>query len=264
MDDRPVDALVKLQIDGRFEVPGRKSPGRHGGRHGLCRDQILSIEVRDRGCPPYISQIGGFGAYIAVIGPHGRHGDRGVAPHFEVIAQRRAVILQRLAIGVETAPVRHLGHHRIVIFGGELGQGLSEVIEKGVRPNAVAYNRPGQHREPGGGVIAPPGSEFLDHIVGPILRTDLGGIVEKRDHPALAHQIRPQEALIGVKIGGHIGAHGVLVQLIDLKARGLQGRRMVLGSGQRIAQSKHPPMALRRRPAKLAVGRHLGGQVDDV
>ena len=117
MHDDAVDAQREFQIDNGFQLPRRVSPWLHRRCQRFRSDQILAVDMRHRGSPADIGDVGGKGFAPRAVGPHRGHRNGGVLAHLHVIAETCAVILQRLGIVEEVSFARHVGDHSIMISG---------------------------------------------------------------------------------------------------------------------------------------------------
>ena len=261
VDNRSVESCHEFQINDPLQCPRAVCPIRQSRGHRFRRNQILAVKMRDRGRALDIGDIAWLCPHLAAVRPHRRHRHIGVAAHRHVVAERRPVVLQRLAVDDQAILMCGLGDHAIVFRRHQVGKCAPIIEQKALAILARSDQQACQSWHPGHRIIATQPLELGNHLWRPVRRTHFNRIGKDRAN-ALGPKIAARGILIHLDIVIHIAPHGLTIEFIDFEAGRFGRCRVIGGAEQRPAKAQHLPSALWRRPVEAAVGTELRGQID--
>ena len=273
VDDEAVDAAGHFPIGHVFQVAGMVGIGQAAltrSRHGFGRRHVLPIEM-------------GHGGGLLVVGVIHAHVGRTIREHGDPRRRHphRAHRHLRGTLEVHSVPYEGaaalVGFHvsaqhavflagdlreKRIIVGNQVSERLAPIPQEGVALGRRTDHLAGEHRHPGGQVVAAAVPEFGEHRRRPGLAL---GLVAVRQHILYAVGAHPAAGslLVHVQIGPEIAGPGQRVQLVHLQAGRLERSRMVLLAGEGITETVDLPGAFRRIPAEFSLLEMLR-HVDDV
>ena len=270
VDDEAVDAAGQFEVGRRFQVAGIERVGTDDmaiGRHRLAGHKLSAIQVgyrcrlADVAFGHRCRRVGGLRAWYD--GPHGRHGNVGLALCRHAVDEVESAVLVRLEIGLQTALVSNAGSIVVHALLDELADGGSPVEEELLAALSAFHDLPRQYGHPRQHVVAAPTLKLLGHARRPRLPACLVAVDEQIAHSALPHQ--PAGGLaVGVEIIIEEISERVAVYLRHFQPCGLARGGMVFLACERIAEAEDAPAALGKFPRQAARGIDVFGQVDDV
>ncbi len=227
VDDEAVQPVRHHPVGGRLQRLGRVGPGVAVDGQGLGRDQVLAVDVGDRGGFADVGVVLAAGL-AGPLEPGGAHGDVGQALHVHAVADESPAGLVGFRVAAHIARPQDVGELVVVVLGDEVAQGLAEIPEEPVARLGAFDDPAGQDRQPGAHVVAAALRERVEHPVGPVGDPGLPAVGDHVLKTALAHEAAGG-ALVLIEVVLEIGLDVGPVELVDLEPGGLRRGRASCG-----------------------------------
>ena len=229
--------------------------GKSYGRQALRRDKILSVDMGDGRRLADIRHPFEYAVLRAHFAGHpaGGHGiERRLLDRHPVHHENPPVLVRFHKASLHPVFAAHDIRNTGEILGKEFRNRGTEVLEEAFGLCSISDDHPGEHRHPGGHVVAPALQEFFPHPGSPVLRPGLIAV-----HHQMPYAAGPEHVSGGipvhVEIMAQVCAHCIRIQLVHLQPRGFRRGGMILFPRQRCTETIHRPSALRHIPVQHSV-----------